>query len=60
MAAILEFLKARAMEKTTWAGLIVVILGVVGIEATAVQTETMAGAITALLGVILGLIPERK
>ncbi len=60
MGAILEFLKARAMEKTTWAGLIVVILGVVGIEATAVQTETMAGAITALLGVILGLIPERK
>lgn len=60
MSAIIEFLKARAMEKTTWAGLTVLILGVVGIEATSVQAETMAGAITALIGVIMGLIPERK
>jgi len=60
MGAILDFLKERITEKSTWAGLIVLILGIVGIEATAVQTETMAGAITALLGVILGLLPEKK
>lgn len=60
MDAILDFLLARAKEKTTWAGLLAVILGVIGIEATAVQTETIAGALTALIGGILALLPEKK
>lgn len=57
---ILDWLKARLTEKTTWAGLIAVVLGVVGIEATAIQTEQAAGAITTLVGVILALLPEKK
>lgn len=60
MGALLDFLKARLTEKTTWAGLLAVILGVIGIEATQVQTETIAGALTALIGGILALLPERK
>lgn len=60
MGAILEFLLARAKEKTTWLGLAALILGVVGIEATAVQTEQIAGAMTVLVATVIGLIPEKK
>lgn len=60
MGAILEFLLARAKERTTWIGLIGIILGVVGLEATAVQTEQLAGSLTAIVGTILALMPERK
>jgi len=60
MGAILEFLLARAKEKTTWLGLAALILGVVGVEATAVQTEQIAGALTVLVATVIGLIPEKK
>lgn len=50
----------RAREKTTWVGVVAVVLGVVGIEAKAIQTEQIAGALTTLVGAILAIIPEHK
>lgn len=60
MAAFLEFLISRAKEKTTWMGIAALVLGVIGVQATAIQTEQIAGALTILVGTILGLIPEKK
>lgn len=60
MQALIDFLVSRAKEKTTWIGLIGIVLGVVGLEATAVQTEQLAGSMTAIIGTILALLPETK
>jgi hypothetical protein len=60
MGAVVDWIIARAKEKTTWLGLVGIVLGAIGIEATSVQTETIAGALTALIGTILAIMPERK
>ena len=60
MQAVIDFLISRAKEKSTWLGIAALILGIVGVEATAVQTEQIAGALTILVATILGLLPDRK
>jgi hypothetical protein len=60
MDNVFDWLKERLTERSTWAGIVAVVLGIVGIEATAVQTEQIVGSLTALIGVVLALISERK
>lgn len=60
MQDVISFIKARLLEKSTWAGIIALVLGVVGWEATAVQTEQLAGALTMLIGTLLAILPDKK
>ena len=60
MQAVIDFLRARAMERTTWLGIAALILGLIGVEATQVQTEQIAGALTILVATILSFLPEKK
>ena len=60
MQAVIQFLIERAKERTTWLGLVALILGIVGVQATQVQTEQLAGAATILVATILSLFPDQK
>lgn len=60
MEAFLTWLLDRAKEKTTWIGVVAVVLGVVGVEAKAVQVEQIGGALTALIGAVLAILPEKR
>lgn len=60
MKAVVDFLRERILEKSTWLGVIALVLGWVGVEATAVQTEQLAGSLTILISTLLMLTPEKK
>lgn len=60
MSGLIDFLIARAKEKSTWAGLIIVVLNAVGIQVGETQVENLALALSGLVAAVFAALPERK
>lgn len=56
----MDWLKARAKERTTWLGVISTAASVAGISLAPELAEEIAGAAVAVIGVILMVLKERS
>lgn len=60
MGAIFAFVKARLVEKTTWAGLFIFAMNMTGIQVGETQIENLALSAAGLAAAIMALTPEKK
>jgi hypothetical protein len=59
MDFVLKYVVARLKERSTWAGLVLAIVGAAGWKLTAGQTEAITSAGLALVGLISTFLPDK-
>ena len=60
LLAALRYVLERSQEPTTRIGLVVIITGLIGVEAKSINAEMLGGILALICGTVLAALPSHK